>query len=390
VGGRLDVLTERRPKPALPFGGTYRLIDFALSNCAHSGLTDVWVVEQYLPHPLNAHLANGRPWDLDRLHGGLRILPPYQTRGEDDADGSGFAEGNADALWRNREPIREFGPDLLLVLSADQVYRMDYRDVVERHLANPEAAVTMATVRVPKEEAVRFGNVTAGADGRVTGFAYKPERPDTDIATAEVFVYDAPRLLDALDRLAADKGDGPLKDFGHELIPHFVAEGAAWEFRHDGYWRDVGTIESYFEAHRELLTPEPPLLPDDPAWPVLTFSPSLTPARIVKGAEVEDSLVSKGDHIAGRVARSVLGTGVVVEAGATVEDAVLLGRVVVRAGAAVRRAIVDEDAEIGACASVGAAPGAGDAPITLVGTGAKIAPSARVTAGERVPPGNGP
>jgi glucose-1-phosphate adenylyltransferase len=400
-GGRLDVLTEERAKPALPFAGTYRLIDFPLSNCANSGISDVWIVEQYRPHPLNEHLANGRPWDLDRMRGGLQVLPPYQNRKPDGTE-SGFAEGNADALYRNRGLIREFDADLLLVLSADHVYALDYRDVIDAHLGRDDAAdVTLVTTPAPPGEAHRFGNVTVNRQGRVTAFAYKPDAPQSDLATAEVFVYDAPRLLDTLEHLAANTSPGdsgaPLKDFGHELLPHLVDTGRAWAFPLDGYWRDVGTIPSYWQAHQDLLAPEPPIVLDDPAWPIRTRGPERLPARILAGARVADSLVAPGCRIAGRVERSVLSPGVVVEEGAVVRDAVLLHDAHVGADASVVGAIVDEGARIGDGARVGPSPrggakdrrGDGDA-ITLIGRGARIAPGAAVPAGSHVPPRQAP
>ncbi|HEY9421281.1 MAG TPA: sugar phosphate nucleotidyltransferase, partial [Thermoanaerobaculia bacterium] len=299
-GGRLEVLTAERAKPAMPFGGVYRLIDFPLSNCLHSGLSDVWVVEQYELHSLNEHLANGRPWDLDRTYGGLRVLPPYQRKSK--VEEGGFAEGNADAIYRHKSLIREFGPDVLLVLSADHVYRLDYREVIDRH-RETGAAVTLVTTRVPKEEAGRFGVVQVDGDGRVTGFEYKPESPKSDLVTTEVFAYDAPRLLETLDRLARDTEgeESGLKDFGHELIPLLVQEGQAREFRHEGYWRDVGTIESYWEAHMELLESKPSLVLDDPDWPLRTYGTQRLPARVEGSAQIHGCLISSGCRIAGRV-----------------------------------------------------------------------------------------
>ncbi|MEJ7617572.1 MAG: glucose-1-phosphate adenylyltransferase family protein [Pyrinomonadaceae bacterium] len=331
AGGRLDVLTEERAKPATPFAGTYRLIDFSLSNCMHSRIADVWVVEQYQPHSLNDHLANGRPWDLDRTYGGLQVLPPFVTKdGADEEKGGGFAQGNADALYRNRKFIREFAPDVLLVMSADHVYKLDYRQVLAAH-AERGADVTMVTTRVPLAEANRFGAVKVDAEGRVTDFAYKPEKPESDIVTAEVFAYDARKLLATLDRLVAEKrerahaGDEKevmLKDYGHELLPQLVAEGRAYEYRLEGYWRDLGTVESYWQGHMDLLVNRPDLDLDDPEWPILTYGSQRMPARIEDSASISQSLLSPGCHIRGTVIRSVLSPGVNVEEGATVRDSV--------------------------------------------------------------------
>ena len=346
-GSRLGPLTDERAKPALPFAGTYRLIDFPLSNCLHSGIGDVWVIQQYEPHELTKQLANGRPWDLDRTRGGLRILHPYLGDSE-----SGWYEGNADAIYSNRQVIADQDPDVLLVLSADHVYKLDYSGVVAHHL-DSGAAVTMVTTSVPKEEASRYGVVSVDGDGLVSEFEYKPEAPDSDVITTEVFAYEARSLLRTLDELA-EEGDGSsIRDFGHELLPRLVAEGAARAFELDGYWRDVGTIESYWEAHMELLADEPPLTLDDPAWPILTMGLQRQPARIEASATIDGCLVAGGSHIRGTVARSIIGPGVVVEEGAEVRDAVLLHDSHVGARARVTRAIVDEEANVGEDTVVG-------------------------------------
>ena len=346
-GSRLGALTAHRAKPALPFAGVYRLIDFALTNCVHSGIGDVWVVEQYQPHALNDHLLNGRPWDLDRNAGGLRVLPPFTG-----AAGEGFAEGNADVLWRSRALLSEFAADQLVVMSADHVERIDLRDVLDAH-RDAAAPLTLVTTEVDSAEAHRFGIVGVEADGRVTRFAAKPEQPEGTTAATEVFVYDVPHLLATLDRLHADitregGDDAHLGDFGDHLVPAFVAEGGARAFPHAGYWRDVGTVDSYWQGHMDLLGERPALVLDDPAWPVRTASVARMPARIGRTAVVDDALVSPGAVVAGRVERSVLGPGVVVEEGAEVRDSVLLDGVVVRAGGRVVGAVVDEGVEVGA------------------------------------------
>ncbi|HSK80312.1 MAG TPA: glucose-1-phosphate adenylyltransferase family protein [Thermoanaerobaculia bacterium] len=381
AGSRLEVLTARRAKPAMPFAGVYRLIDFALSNCMHSGLSDVWVVEQYELHSLNEHLANGRPWDLDRTYGGLQVLPPYERKSREEE--GGFAQGNADAIYRHKSLIRELAPELLVVLSADHLYKLDYRDVIDRHRER-EADATLVTTRVPREEAGRFGVVETDGDGRVTGFEYKPEEPKSGLVTTEVFVYDTGTLLDTLDRLAGNgNGDeGRLKDFGHELLPTLVQEGNVQEFRFEGYWRDVGTIESYWQAHRDLLDSEPGLVLDDPDWPILTYGTQRLPARIEGGARIVDSLIAPGCRIAGRVERSVLAPGVVVEEGAEVRDSILLHGVLVEKGAMVARAILDSGVRVGEGASVGEREG----DLALAGQRARIAAGSRVPAGARVEP----
>ena len=331
-------LTERRAKPALPFAGMYRLIDFPLSNCANSGITDVWVLQQFQPHSLEDHLANGRPWDLDRSFGGLLILQPF-TGGEEE----GFAEGNADALWRHHRLIAEFNADVVLVLSADAVYTLDYRDVIDAHLER-DADVTMVTSRV-EEDAGRFGVVTVGSDQRVTEFQYKPDEPRSDVVTTEVFAYRPSALLGTLEQLA--EGAEALEDFGDALLPRLVGAGRAYAFPLEGYWRDVGTPESYWQAHQDLLDSNGLDL-DDLDWRIMTRAGHRPPALLEGGASVERSLVSPACRVAGSVSRTVLSPGVVVEAGAVVEQSVILHDAVIRAGARVVRAIVDAGAEVGA------------------------------------------
>jgi glucose-1-phosphate adenylyltransferase len=369
-GSRLELLTERRAKPALPFAGVYRLIDFPLSNCVHSGVEDVWVLQQYRLQSLNDQLANGRPWDLDRTHGGLRLLPPQLGAEED-----GFHEGNADAIWRNRQLIAEHDPEVVLVLSADHVYRLDYGEVLAGHHER-RAGVTVVTSEVPEEEAARQAVVEVAGDGRLSGFHYKPEQPPTTRVATEVFAFRAGLLLDTLDELAA--GDGELKDFGHGLLPRLVEAGEAVEHRMAGYWRDVGTVPAYWQAHMDLLDPERPLDLDDPHWPVLGRASHRLPARVAGSALLREALLSPGTVVRGQVARSVLGPGVVVEPGATVRDAVLLDDCVVGAGASVEAAVLDRGVRVGPGAVVGGRGGAGPA---LVGE------EARVPGGATVPPG---
>jgi glucose-1-phosphate adenylyltransferase len=347
-GSRLGVLTENRAKPVLPFGGFYRLIDFALSNCLHSGLSDVWIIEQYQLHSLNEHLSNGRPWDLDRTYGGLQVLPPNQNAEGAESD-DGFAHGNADAIYRHRKFIRQFNPDILIVLSADHVYKLDFRDVIETHLEK-EADVTMVTTVVPENElASRFGVVEVNGAGRITNFAYKPEKPASDLITTEVFVYNAPKLLETLDCLAASGNEeNQLEDFGHKLIPQLVKENRAFEFRFNGYWRDVGTIESYWQAHMDLLDERPDFVLDDSNWPILTLATQRVPAFVHSTADVKNSLISHGAKVHGKIERSILAPGVCIEEGAEVLDSIVLHDTVIEKGAKLARAIVDSNIRLNA------------------------------------------
>ena len=377
-GSRLELLTETRAKPAVPFAGVYRLIDFPLSNCEHSGIADVWVSVQYRPTSLSVHLANGRPWDLDRSTGGLMVLPPFQG-----SDRAGWTEGTADGLWRESELIRQFDPDALVVVSSDAVYKLDYREVVDAHLGSG-AEVTMVTTEVAAEDAGRYGIVTVGGDGQVTDYAYKPDEPATTTATNEVFVFTPTPTLDRLEALSQDVGEEGLADLGSHLLPAQTRDGAARAYPFDGYWRDVGTVEAYWQAHRDFLDPEPPIDLDELSWPVHTRGGRHSAARVLDGATVDGSLVSGGTRVAGQVSGSVLSPGVIVEKGATVVDSVLLPGVRVRAGATVTRAVLDDNVEVGEQATVG-----GDGDITLVGresrvgNGAELAPGARLPEPER-------
>ena len=377
VGSRLEVLTDRRAKPALSYAGSFRLIDVPLSNALHSGLSDVWIIEQYQPHSLNEQLANGRPWDLDRTQGGLRVLPPYEG-GEE----GGFAQGNADAIFQHRALIREFEADLLLVLSADHIYHLDYRDVIDRH-QEAGADLTMVTTEVPQEDARRFGVVEVGADGRVADFAYKPDEPASGRVTTEVFLFDAPLVLDTLDELAEE--DGELEDYGDALVPRFVERGRTFHFPLKGYWRDVGRVDSYWQGHMDLLGEAPAFELDRPDWPLRTRELQRLPARIREGAQVQDSLLAPGADVRGTAVRSVIGPGVRVEEGAVVQGAVLLPGAHVKAGAEVYTAVLDERSVVGEKAAVGEKQEREAPEIALVGMEAEVAGGERVAAGAQVP-----
>jgi len=394
AGGRMGPLTAVRAKPATPVVASYRLIDIPLSNCVHSGVSDVWVIEQFQPQALNDHLANGRPWDLDRTYGGLRIMPPHVGTAE-----GGWHQGNADAIYRNRRFLREFAPEIIIVLSADHVYALDYQDVIAAHRERP-ADVTVVTTRRPIAQASRHGVVVAGADGKITDFVSKPERPPSDTVAAEIFVYSAPALLDLIDELAAGKEaeageEAALGDFGDELLPALVERGRAFAFPLPGYWRDVGTVSSYWSCHMELLAPSPPLALDDPAWPIRTYGVQRRPAWIAETARIAESLVAPGAQVHGTVERSVIGPGVVVEAGAVVRDSIIFEDTVIGGGATVERAIVDSEVRIGERARVGG-PGpheeegeALDRELVVVGQGSRVAAGQAVAPGARLDPGTG-
>ena len=376
AGGRLELLTRDRAKPAVPYAGTHRLIDFPLSNCHNSGLSDVWIAQQFNAISLSDHLANGRPWDLDRTVSGLLILQP--RLGNDDR--GGFQRGTADALWRNAPLIREFAPEALVVLSADAVYAHDYGALVEEHMSG-DAAVTIVSTEVDPGDADRYGVVQVEG-GKVVDYAYKPDEPAGNLVANEVFVFRPDPLLETLEQLADEAGDDELEDLGHGVLPRLVDGGGARETRFDGYWRDVGTVDAYWESHQDLLRDPPPIDLDDPDWPILTQAARLRgSARVSDGAGIEDSLVGPAARVAGEIVRSVIGRGAVVEAGAVVRESVLLPGAVVRSGARVERAVLDDGVEIGREAVVGSEGG----EIALVGLRACVAEGASIAAGARVP-----
>ncbi|WP_345455371.1 glucose-1-phosphate adenylyltransferase family protein [Nocardioides marinquilinus] len=398
AGSRMDVLTRERAKPALPFAGVFQLVDFPLSNLAHSGVDHVWLSVQYQGATLEEQVHNGRPWNLDRNDGGLRLLMPQQGTGSLDEDG--FARGNADELFRIRDQIASVDPDVLLVMSADHVYRLNYLDLVETHL-DAEAECTVVVTDVPQAEAGDHAVVSVDgapgswADGsRVTGFAYKPDDPPHGTVASEVFAYDPRVLAEVLEDLHrelgedAEAGDTGIGDFGEHLLPRFVERDRTVAHRLPGYWKDVGQPHHYLRAHRDMLDGESGVL-GVAGWPILTHQPQRPPARLLEGCEVSGSLISPGSTIAGAVRGSVIGPGAVVEAGAEVVDSVVFSDTVVRAGARVHRAIVDVRCDIGADAVVGS-PDAdlddSDA-IALVGRGSIVGDGVTLEAGARLEPG---
>jgi len=348
-GSRLGILTAKRTKPAVPFAGKYRIIDFALSNCINSELVDVMILAQYRPHSLIEHIGAGAPWDLNRdFTGGVRIYTPYKARGASD-----WYVGTADAVQQNFTFVKSTKPQLVLILSGDHIYKMDYRRLIAFHLEH-EADLTMATVRVPLEEASRFGVVQVAPDGRVTDFVEKPPAPPSDLANMGVYLFNLDILDHALweDQLQS----GSSHDFGKDILPRLIAEDArVYAYPYEDYWMDVGTVLSYWQAHMDLLADPPRLNLNDRQWVIHTRTEERPPMRIAAGAIVNDSLISNGCYIHGEalVERSILSPGVVVEPGAVVREAILLTDVVVEAGAVVERAVLDKRVRVGSNARVG-------------------------------------
>ncbi|WP_409484840.1 glucose-1-phosphate adenylyltransferase family protein [Arsenicicoccus dermatophilus] len=385
-GSRMDVLTRERAKPALPFGGHYQLVDFALSSLAHSGITSVWLGVQYQASSLARHVAGGRPWDLDRTEGGLQWLVPEQG-----AAHSGFSEGNADDLVRRVDDIRAARPEVVLVLSADSVFALDLAEVVEEHRRSG-AACTVVTVDVSPEQARAKAAVVVDEDGRITEVAYKSEQPPSTTIAAEIFAYDAGALVTALEALRAEgaeaEGSG-LGDFGQTLLPYLVEQGEVRAYPLSGYWRDLGTPSDYLLAHRDLLDGQVDAL-ERAGWPILSRFPELPPARVSPSGEVDDGLLSAGCEVHGTVRRSVLGPGVHVAQDAVVEDSVIFAHGRVEAGARVASAIVDTHCVIGEGAKVGRLRphrALEDEEVTLLGRECHVGAGVDLPAGTRLEPG---
>lgn len=387
-GSRMEVLTEERAKPTLPFGGVFSLLDLVLSNLRNSHIDDVWVTLQYHAASVDSVLAHGRPWDLDRNIGGLRVLQPQEGLGDDE---DGMAVGNTDSLFRFRGLIEEFAPDLVLMLSADHAYKLDYRDVIAAHLAN-EAECTIVTNTIDPSEAGNHTLVHTHGE-RVTRIDHKPDDAETDTVATEVFVYDTDVLLEVLQKLFDALPEGEhLADFGVDLLPALVERGHTYAHRLRGYWRDLGRPSAYLAAHRELLEGQVDIFDDPAGWPMSTATSQRPGSRIAPEGTISDSMIASGCDIAGTVERSVLGPGVIVERGARVVDSIIMSDTVVRAGAQIGCSIVDCRVTVGAEAKVGSmTPRAADRlrseQVTLIGQRARIDGGATVNGGERVAPG---
>lgn len=384
-GERLSILSRQRAKPAVPFAGKYRIIDFTLSNCVNSGITNVAVLTQYRPHSLNDHIGIGQPWDLDRTRGGLQMLQPYLGRARSD-----WYRGTADAIYHNLWYVMPRQIEDVLILSGDHIYAMDYRPLLDFH-RRKEASVTVGVQPVPLEDASRFGLLVADDDGRVTEFQEKPAEPRSTLASMGIYVFDKRLLVETLE-VGETVGERTMLDFGKDIIPSLIERGDVYAYPFDGYWQDVGTLQSYWETNLALLDDLPALNLYDPDWVIHTRSEERPPAKIMEGSHVSRSLVSHGCIIIrGTVEHSVLSPGVIVRDGAVVRDSVIMGDTVIAEGAVVDRCIIDKQAVIGAGARVGYGddytpnliePRRVNTGLTLVGKNARV--PAGVTIGRNV------
>ena len=343
-GSRLGVLTQKVAKPAVSFGGKYRIIDFPLSNCINSGVDTVGVLTQYQPLRLNAHIGIGIPWDLDRNVGGVTILPPYER-----SKGSDWYTGTANAIYQNLEYMESYNPEYVLILSGDHIYKMDYEVMLEYHKAN-NADVTIAAMPVPMEEASRFGILITDDNNKITEFEEKPAHPRSNLASMGIYIFSWKVLKEALVQLS----DVPGCDFGKHIIPYCHNSGKRiFAYEYNGYWKDVGTLGSYWEANMELIDIIPEFNLYEEYWKIYTKSDRIPPQYISAEAKVGRCIIGEGTEIYGEVENSVIGSGVTIEAGAVVKDSIIMQDTVVGAGACVEKAIVAENVKIGAGAHLG-------------------------------------
>ncbi len=383
-GSRLYVLTKNVAKPAVPFGGKYRIIDFPLSNCINSGIDTVGVLTQYEPHVLNAYIGAGQTWDLDRLRGGVSVLPPYQGKTSE------WYKGTANAIYQNIPFIADYDPEYVLILSGDHIYKMDYNKMLQQH-KDTGADATIAVLDVPLSEASRFGIMNCKPDGTIYEFEEKPKQPKSTLASMGIYIFSWKKLRKYLEEDEANPQSS--NDFGKDIIPAMLANGEKMvSYRFDGYWKDVGTIESLWEANMDLLSPNSGLALSDDNWKIYGRTTGSPPHFTAKGAKVQHTLLSEGCEIAGNVSESVLFSDVKVAKNAKVEYSILMPGAVVEEGASVRYAIVASGAVIAKGAQIGEGPSDCDvdkwgvavvAENVRIGENVKLA--AKEMAGEDIP-----
>ena len=373
-GSRLKALTSKVAKPAVPFGGKYRIIDFPLSNCVNSGIDTVGVLTQYQPLELNGYIGNGQPWDLDRSDGGVHILPPYVKEG----DKGTWYKGTANAIYQNIGFISLYDPDYVLILSGDHIYKMDYEQMLEHHKAM-NAACTISVMEVPMEEAPRFGIMNVDENDMIYEFEEKPKKPKSNLASMGIYIFNWKQLREYL--IADEADEKSSNDFGKNIIPAMLANSERMAaYRFSGYWKDVGTIDSLWDANMDMLSPDNGIDLYDNEWPIYARTPIRPPHFMGKDARVTHSMVTSGCEVYGTVENSVLFHSVIVEEGAVVRYSILMPGTVVKKGAVVEYAIVAEESVIGENARVGASPdGSEDWGIAVIAQHLSIGPSAVVS-----------
>lgn len=348
-GSRLYALTQKVAKPAIPYGGKNRFIDFPLSNCINSGIDTVGVLTQYQPMVLNEYIGNGQPWDLDKMHGGVHVLPPYQT-----AAGASWYEGTANAIYQNMAFIERYDPEYVIVLGGDHIYKMDYSKMLDYHIAN-NADSTIAIIDVPRSEASRFGIMTCDEEGRIVDFTEKPKEPKSTLASMGIYVFSWEKLRKYL--IENENANTGSKDFGKDIIPAMLANDErlfAYEF--EGYWKDVGTLDSLWEANMDLLSPSVPLNLYDPNWKVYSRHNNMPPQYIGKNAHVENSMITEGGVVDGTVDFSIISSGVTIEEGASVKYSIVMPGTTIKKNAVVEYAIIGENCVVESDAMIGMNP----------------------------------
>lgn len=348
-GSRLYALTQKVAKPAIPYGGKNRFIDFPLSNCINSGIDTVGVLTQYQPMVLNEYIGNGQPWDLDKMHGGVHVLPPYQT-----AAGASWYEGTANAIYQNMAFIERYDPEYVIVLGGDHIYKMDYSKMLDYHIAN-NADSTIAVIDVPRSEASRFGIMTCDEEGRIVDFTEKPKEPKSTLASMGIYVFSWEKLRKYL--IENENANTGSKDFGKDIIPAMLANDErlfAYEF--EGYWKDVGTLDSLWEANMDLLSPSVPLNLYDPNWKVYSRHNNMPPQYIGKNAHVENSMITEGSVVDGTVDFSIISSGVTIEEGASVKYSIVMPDTTIKKNAVVEYAIIGENCVVESDAMIGMNP----------------------------------
>ena len=379
-GSRLHALTSHVAKPAVPFGGKYRIIDFPLSNCINSGIDTVGVLTQYRPLELNAYIGNGEPWDLDRSYGGVHILPPYMREGEKGT----WYKGTANAIYQNINFLETYDPEYVLILSGDHVYKMDYTQLLRRH-KEADAACTIAVLEVPMEEASRFGIMNVDENDDIYEFEEKPKHPKSNLASMGIYIFTWSKLREYL--IADEADEKSSNDFGKNIIPAMLDAGEKMTaYRFQGYWKDVGTIDSLWDANMDMLSTETSIDLYDQEWPIYARTPTKPPHFMGEHAVAEHSMVTGGCEVYGQVENSVLFHSVIVEEGAVVRYSILMPGTIVKAGAVVEYAILAENAAICENAHVGASPDGSDSwGVAVVaqnlrgGEGAVVPPKAMIT-----------
>ncbi len=380
-GSRLGVLTQKIAKPAVPYGGKYRIIDFPLSNCANSGIDTVGILTQYQPLELADYVASGKHWDLDRQSGGVHVLPPYQQ-----ISGADWYKGTANAIYQNLNFIERYNPEYVLILSGDHIYKMDYSKMIQQH-KETGSDCTISVIEVPMEEASRFGIINCNPDGSIYEFEEKPKEPKSNLASMGIYVFNWDKLRKYLTEDEAKENSS--NDFGKDVLPTMLSDGnKMMVYRFNDYWKDVGTIESLWDANLDLLNPKIDLNLSDPNWKIYSGTQGLPPQYIADTADVENSLVTVGCNVYGKLDYSVLFENVTVEEGATVEYALVMPGSHIKKGAVVRYAIVAEDTVIEENAVIGESPetvgNIDDWGIAVIGAGLTVGKDAKITAGKMI------